>query len=65
MGSRINNQTNINKQMEETIQKIHTLTYLLEKNHDQNGTPTNNRFGLSPEDEKEIREKLVSLIKSI
>lgn len=51
--------------MEETIQKIHTLTYLLEKNHDQNGTPTNNRFGLSIEDEKEIREKLVSLIKSI
>ena len=35
--------------MEETIQKIHTLTYLLEKNHDQNGTPTNNRFGLSIE----------------
>ena len=51
--------------MEETIQKIHTLTYLLEKNYDQNGTPTNNRFGLSTEDEKEIREKLVSLIKSI
>lgn len=51
--------------MEEIIQKIHTLTYLLEKNYDANGVPTNNRYGLTPEDEKEIREKLVILVKSI
>ena len=51
--------------MEETIQKIHALTYLLEKNHDQYGTPTNNRFGLSPEDEKELREKIIKLLKQI
>ena len=50
--------------MKETIQKIEILQNLLRTEMSLDGT-LKNMYGFSPEDEKEIREKLVSLIKSI
>jgi hypothetical protein len=51
--------------MEETIKKIETLKELLRHEAVFGETTTHNAYGLSSEEEKEIREKLITLIKSI
>jgi hypothetical protein len=51
--------------MEETIKKIETLKTLLYREIFPGRTTSHNIYGLTPEDEKEIREKLITLIKSI
>jgi hypothetical protein len=51
--------------MEDTIKKIEALKSLLRHEVFPGGIISNNTYGLSPEDEKEIREKLVLLIKSL
>jgi hypothetical protein len=51
--------------MEETIQKIHTLQALLCREVYPGGMTSNNVYGLSPDEEKQIREKLLTLIKSL
>ena len=50
--------------MEDKIRKIEVLQNLLRTEMSLDGT-LKNMYGLLPEDEKEIREKLVSLIKQI
>ena len=48
-----------------TIKKIETLKGLLRQEIHPDGITSNNIYGLSPEEEKEIREKLITLIKYI
>jgi hypothetical protein len=51
--------------MEETIKKIETLKELLRHETVFGGTTTHNMYGLSLREEKQIRKKLLTLIKSI
>ena len=51
--------------MEETIQKIEALKTLLHREVHPGKMISDNIYGLSPEDEKQIREKLLTLIKSL
>ena len=51
--------------MEDTIKKIEILRHLLYHEIYPGGTTSNNVYGLSPDEEKQIREKLLTLIKSL
>lgn len=51
--------------MNETIEKIEILKSLLRQEVFPGGGTGRNAYGLSTDDEKEIREKLITLIKQI
>jgi hypothetical protein len=49
--------------MEDPIKKIETLKELLRHEIVFGGTTTHNMYGLSPREEKQIRKRLLTLIK--
>jgi hypothetical protein len=51
--------------MSNTIKKIEALRTLLYREVSPGGKTSHNIHGLTPEDEKEIREKLITLTKSL